>query len=97
MKNNTSIFKNTIINKIIFVLSILACMFWILGQMFNVYNYALIGIIYEIFWLPCIISIVCIPIICTFLLVKEKLNLRSLNIYSVIIIVMSILIILSIS
>jgi len=86
MKDNSSAFKNTLLNKAIFASSILVGAFWILGQMFNVYHYALVGAIFEILWLPCIISIVGIPIISLILLIKEKFNLLSLNVYSIIII-----------
>ncbi|PCI08480.1 MAG: hypothetical protein COB73_06875 [Flavobacteriaceae bacterium] len=84
MKDNSSVFKNTKLNKAIFVSSIFVCAFWILGQMFNVYHYALVGAIFEILWLPCIISIIGIPLISLYLLIKEKFNLMSLNIYSII-------------
>jgi hypothetical protein len=93
MKDSSSVFKNTILNKAIFALSILVCAFWILGQMFNVYHYAIVGAVFEILWLPCIISIVGIPLISLVLLIKEKFNLMSLNIYSIIVITIGFLII----
>jgi hypothetical protein len=93
MKDSSSVFKNTILNKAIFASSILVCAFWILGQMFNVYHYAFVGAVFEILWLPCIISIVGIPLISLVLLIKEKFNLMSLNIYSIIVITIGFLII----
>lgn len=92
MKDNASVFKNTTLNKAIFVSSILTSTFWILGQILNIYHFSLVGAIFEILWLPCIILIFTIPLISLILLIKEKFNVLSLNIYSIVVIAIGLLI-----
>jgi len=91
MKENLAPFENSRISKIILILSILTSGFWWLGQSINVYRYALVGAIFEILWLPALAMLFGLPIISLIFLIKEKVNIRSLYIYSFLIGIASIL------
>ena len=87
MADDSIMFKNSLLNKVIFASSIFVCAFWIVGQLFDVYQYALVGAIFEILWLPCILSLVGIPVISFILLIKEKFTIKSLNLYSIVMVI----------
>lgn len=91
MKENLTPFKNSRTGKIVFILSIIVSGYWWLVQVTNVYSFALVGAIFEILWLPVLAMLFVLPIISLILLVKEKVNVRSLYIYSILIGVTTIL------
>lgn len=70
---------------IIFVLTIGAAVYWIIGKSFNVYRSAFSGAVFELLWLPSLFVLCILPAVSFFLWGKEKFNLRSLNLYSIII------------
>ena len=81
----------TIINKsktpiLVLLLSILTSIFWCLAQLVDVYYFSVVGAIFEILWLPMIGLLVFLPIFSLIYLVKEKINLKSLYLYSFLII-----------
>jgi len=90
MKENTNAFKNTKTGKIIFRLSLLASVLWCLSHIINVYSFALLGAIFEILWLPMLAALFFLPIISLVLWVKEKFNIRSLYLYSILIVLIGI-------
>lgn len=79
------------IPKIVFMLSILTSIFWCVGQLVNVYYFAIVGVIFEIIWLPMIALLIILPILSLIYLVKEKFMLKSLYLYSFLIILATIL------
>lgn len=86
----------TIINKLIrpkevFILSILTSVFWCVGTHVNVYYFAVVGGIFEFLWLPMIVLLFVLPILSFFFFVKEKFNLKSLYLYSFLIVLATIL------
>ncbi len=74
-------------SKIIFYTAVGACLFWIAGSSFRVYDVPIIGAIFEILWLPALIITLLIPVISMIFLVKEKFSFRSLYLYSFLIVV----------
>jgi hypothetical protein len=94
MKENLTRFRNSRISKIVLSLSILVAGFCWLGHSINVYRFALVGAIFEILWLPALAMLFVLPIASLILLIKEKVNIRSLYIYSFLIGIASILFIL---
>ncbi len=92
MKEHPTPFKNSRTSKIVFLLSIIASGYLWLGQVINVYSFALVGAIFEIFWLPILAMLFLLPIVSILLLRKEKLNIRSLYVYSTLLSVITILI-----
>ena len=85
MKENLTQFKNSKTGKTVFILSIIVSGYWWLGQVMNVYGFAFVGALFEILWLPVLLMLFLLPIISLILLIKEKVNLRSLYIYSMLI------------
>jgi hypothetical protein len=77
--------------KAVFILSILASVFWYIGQTVNVYYFAVVGVIFEILWLPMIALLIVLPIFSLIYLVKEKFNLKSLYLYSFLILMFTFL------
>ena len=91
MKTNLATYNNPIISILILIMSILVSGFWWLGQVINVYRFDLVGAIYEILWLPVLAMLFILPIISLILWVKGKFNLGSLYLYSILIVVATIL------
>ena len=71
IKTFASLYLN---KKIIFFLSILTAIFWCLAQFVNIYYFAVVGVIFEILWLPVLALLIVLPIISLVFLVKEKIN-----------------------
>jgi hypothetical protein len=92
MKEHSTPFKNSRTSKIVLLLSIIVSAYWWLGQVINVYSFAVVGVIFEIFWLPVLALLFVLPIISMILLLKEKINIRSLYVYSTLLGVTTILI-----
>lgn len=65
--------KNKIIDVVILSGSFLVMAFWLLVNQINVYEYKLVGIIYEILWLPFLLLVFVLPILTTFLILLRKL------------------------
>jgi hypothetical protein len=91
MKENLIPFKNSRTSKIIFILSIIVVGYWWLGQVINEYSLALVGAIFELPWLPALAMLFVLPIISLIFFVKEKFNIRSFYIYTILINVTTIL------
>ncbi len=75
----------------IFILSLLTSIFWCIAQLFNVYKIAVIGAIFEILWLPMIALLLALPILSLILLVKQKFDPKSLYLYSLLILLATVL------
>ena len=91
MKENSTSFAHSRTSKIVFILSIAVAGYWCLGQLINVYRFALLGAIFEMLWLPALAMLVGLPIISLIVVVKEKFTVQSLNIYSMLITISTIL------
>lgn len=85
MEKEITIFKNSRLSKILFVLSIIVLIYWLIGHNINVYRFAVVGVIYEILWLFMIIGLFGLPIISLIFLIKEKFSFRSLYLYTILI------------
>ena len=83
MKDHSTPFKNTQTSKMVFLLSIISSGYWWLANGINVYSNAIVGAIFEILWLPVLGMLFLLPIISLVLLVKERVDVRSLYIYSI--------------
>ena len=93
-KNMTTInsfFLKPNTRKLLLTLSAIVSFFWILGSRVNIYQVAAVGAIFEILWLPIIILTITIPIISIVFWVKEKFNIKSLYLLSVILILSTLL------
>jgi len=91
MKENITAFKNSGTSKTVLILSIFISVFWWLSKLINIYHFAFVGAIFEILWLPVLASLFILPIISLVFLFKEKFNIKSFYLYSVLISVATIL------
>lgn len=70
--------------KIIFCLSLVNFLYWLMPQYFNVYKFAVIGAIFEFLWAAMIILLIALPVAALIYWTKNKFSLRSLYGYSLI-------------
>ena len=82
MTENLAFFQNSGNNRLVFILSIITALYWLAGKFWNVYNFAFSGAVYELLWLPMLASIFIIPLVSLVFFVKDKFDLRSLSLYS---------------
>ena len=71
--------------KAVLFLSILVSLFWLASRFINLYQFALVGAIFEILWLPMILMVFCLPVISFYYLFKEKFNVNSTYLYAILI------------
>ena len=88
---NTEINNHTNLSKSIFFLSIEVSLFWILAGLINVYYFTIVGVIYEIGWLPNLILLFTLPLVSLYFLSKVNKKLTSLYFYSMVILTIAIL------
>jgi len=77
--------------KIVLGLSLLTAVFWSLGQLINVYSFAVVGAVFEILWLPMLALLVFLPVISLIYWVKERFSIKSSFLYSLLIILVTFL------
>jgi hypothetical protein len=70
------------LSKIVFLLSLITFVYWLLGNSIAIYKYAVVGALIEILWLPMILLLFLLPLFCFFFWMKEKWSLKSLFLYS---------------
>ena len=88
---NKEINKHPNLSKNLFILSIEVSLFWILVGLIDVYHFAIVGVFYEILWLPNLIMLFALPLISLYFLSKEKKKLHSLYFYSILLLTTAIL------
>jgi hypothetical protein len=72
--------KVIVLNKISFGLSLLLLFYWLCSNVINIYNYAIIGAFYELFWLPMLALLFVLPVLNSYLFIKtENSKLNYLN------------------
>ena len=71
--------------KTVLFLSILVSLFWLASRFINIYQFALVGAIFEILWLPMILMVFGLPLISLYYLFKEKFNANSTYLYAILI------------
>lgn len=65
----------------VFALSVLLLFFWTVSNCINVYKYIIVGAVFELLWLPMLLLFFLLPIINLVMLIKNKLSLKSLWFY----------------
>ena len=63
--------------KLLLVLSSSMLLYWLLSKTIDVYQITIIGVLYEIIWLPMLVMFIVLPILNTYSLIKNKNNLMS--------------------
>lgn len=77
--------------KLHFALSSSMLLYWLLNKTIDVYQIAILGVLYEILWLPMLILFIVLPILNTYTIFKNKNNLipyfsLALNVITIIIV-----------
>jgi hypothetical protein len=86
----------TVINKaktpkIVFLLSLLTSIFWCLGQLVNVYYFPIVGVIFELLWLPMIALLIVLPTLSLVYLLKKVEKRKPLYLLSFLMVVATVL------
>lgn len=69
-------------SKIIFGLSLLILIYWILTNEIDVYQYPAIGAIYELLWLPFLVMFFVLPILNSVMVIRNKFSFKKLWLYA---------------
>jgi hypothetical protein len=85
MSKHSHVFRNRKQSKIVFLLSVFVAVYWWLGKTVDMYQTKFAGAIFEILWLPMIILLFALPIVSIGFFVKDKFNLWSLYLYSLLV------------
>jgi hypothetical protein len=65
--------EKLITNKnILLTISSSMLLYWLLSKTIDVYQIAIIGVLYEILWLPMLVLFIVLPILNTYSLIKNK-------------------------
>lgn len=91
MSAKTDLKKTQQRKRIIFLSSLLVSAFWLSGRIGNVYRFPALGAIYELFWLPALALLVVLPVISFYYWSREKFSVRSLYLYSILLVVISLI------
>lgn len=72
-------------SKIILFLSLLVLTYWVITSLIDVYQYPIVGAIYELLWFPLLLLFFVLPIINLMMFVKNKFSLKKLWLYALLI------------
>jgi hypothetical protein len=87
MAKNATLFINSKQSKIALLVSMSAAIFWIAANITDVYHFAAVGAIFEVLWMPVIVITIALPVFAFIFWAKEKFNIRSFYLYTIIIII----------
>lgn len=76
---------------ILLLVNFFAVTFWIVSQNVDVYRYAIVGAIFELFWLPIIASLLLMPFVSIFFWYKDKFKKKSKFVYLLLVSLLSII------
>lgn len=92
MKEIISVINDSRLGKGIFLLTLLASVFWIVTKLVPVYESKITGAVYEMLWLPVVIILFILPIFSFLLWAGEKFRIKSAHLFSIILAALAILI-----
>ena len=92
MVESSIVLQNFRTAKIILIFSITNALFWGIGKSINVYSAPVVGAIFEILWLPTLLGLFILPILAIIFWVKDRFDFKSLNIYSIVIAIITVII-----
>lgn len=88
-------FRNSRDNNVLFVICSVVVIIVMLGRVINVYHFAVVGAIFELTNLPLFTLLFGLPIYCLCVFWKDRFNLKSLGLYSALMLMTTILLLLS--
>lgn len=71
--------------RILFLLSLLSVIYWLVANSINVYQYAIVGALFELTSILMLIVLLVVPILSLYYWYKEKFNLKSIYFYAMVI------------
>lgn len=77
---------------VVFVLSCIMTLFWLLGNLFDVYQFAVTGALFEILWLPILALTFILPLVALVLFIQDKFSFKSLNLYFLVLVIRTVLV-----
>ncbi|HNU88641.1 MAG TPA: hypothetical protein PKJ94_10135 [Ferruginibacter sp.] len=83
--------KSTGYGRIFWILSISVFLFCLLGRLTDVYRFAFAGAVFELLWLPALLLLLVLPILVFIYWMKERFSLRSIHLYSLLVLAATIL------
>ncbi len=86
-----AVFINSKPNKIILLLSILVFVIVVIGKTVNIYHYAVVGAVFEMLWFPVLALVAMLAFVSVLFWRKDRFNTGSLNLYSLLLVIMAIL------
>jgi len=58
-------------SKVLLAVALLTSLYWLFGLFYNPYTIKLTGILFEILWVPMILSLLIIPIFCLYKIISK--------------------------
>ena len=80
-------FSNKKASMVVFALSLVVTLFWLMGNLFDVYQFTVTGALFEILWLPVLALTFILPVVAIVLFIQDKFSFKSLNFYSFVLVV----------
>jgi len=60
------------IDKLLFFISFFVLAFWLIGKILPIYTFTIVGVVYEILWLPMLLLLFILPVLDIFHLARKK-------------------------
>lgn len=79
--------NNSAIPRFLLFASIFTAAFWVFANLIDIYRVQLVGVVFEMLWLPMLAGLFVLPVISVYFLLKEKFSFRSFPFYSLIILI----------
>lgn len=81
--------------KVLFLTSLFSAIYWLVANSINVYQYAFVGALFELTSILMLIVLFVVPILSLYYWYKEKFNLKSLYLYTMVISVVTLVLLMT--
>ena len=78
------------LGKIIFLATLGASLYWIIFRFVPIYKIAIVGVVYEMLWLPALFILFVLPLISFLLWAGEKFRVTSIHLWSLLLALLSV-------
>ena len=89
---NIPLWLNPKIRIAVLLLSFFTSLFWILSFVINVYDFAIVGAIFELLWMFAVLLTIALPIVAFIGWMKEKFRLKSSYLVSILMLLLTVLV-----
>ena len=84
MKNLLAQLNQSGLGKVIFLVTLFSSAYWIVFRFVPKYEVAIVGVIYELLWLPVLFTLFVLPLISFLLWAGEKFKVSSVHLWSLV-------------